>query len=210
MVNVIQCPSCRHRLKISDERLGKKLSCPACGQSFEPTKYHVLDKVSGPEDLTKKETPRTFWEVLAKKTGADPTVLLDAVIGGAIGGLIAGVFAGVLYNAVGREVGPDAIGGRVGAIFNGILFGFIIGFAAGTVSGCLVGISSKLVNRLLTLTSKRASIISGVLSGGIVATAVGDQNLTLIGALLGGLFAYAWSKLHRWADSYLPPTQLKP
>ncbi len=203
MLHEFRCPSCGHKLRVPEDRLGREVRCQACNEAFAAARGRAVSRT---EEVQKDEEPAPSLLVrLGKKTGAEKAVVLEGAIGAALAGIVVGVLVGAIAGGS-RQATNEALGGTVGGVISGIFFGFIIGFGAGTLIGGLIGASGKLFGLLFTLTARRAAVLGGLLTGGAMALIVGNRQWAAVGVPLGGVASYLWSLVSSWAESNLNST----
>jgi hypothetical protein len=197
--NSIACPSCGHRHRIPNDRLGGKVTCMACGEVFEAR--GSKSKRSAPEPVEGKppKRPGAGQRVIQRLWG-DVTVLLEGAIPGALSGIVVGVLIGILYLGTDNR-SPEALGGAIGEAFTRVVHG--IGFGVGL--GPLIGAAVVAIGRLLRggkpLTPTWAALSAGVVTGFSIAAIIGDWHWGFWGAGFGAGVASLWQMLWSKAEA---------
>src|SRR5947209_12541922 len=118
MANVFHCPSCGHKHRVADDRIGEQQKCMACGEVF---KLSPGRGIAEPATQPTIEADDSLTYKLLKKAVDDPAAVIDAAIPGAISGVLTGVLVAIL---VGIPTGRP-----FGEVITKVLVGFVIGFA---------------------------------------------------------------------------------
>ena len=87
-MNLCKCPSCGHKHRVADERLGKKIRCVACDEMFTAKPSKRIKESAAP--ASGAEASEDLGRQLVTKTLGDPARVLDGAILGAISGVLAG------------------------------------------------------------------------------------------------------------------------
>jgi hypothetical protein len=156
---------------------------------------------AAPPGSAGKPARESAFKRLRTKLGIDPAKLHEGAIGGAFGGMLVGLATPIIIAFI-KEAGPDeSLPTAVGGVLAGIFFGCIIGFGSGILIGAVVGAAAKVFGWLFELTSRRAAILGGTITGASIAAIMGNAPLALIGAGLGCIGGMLWSIISVWAES---------
>jgi hypothetical protein len=179
---------------VSNERLGKKLTCMACDERFTLSPGEARAESSSQPAA---EADETWGPKLLQKALGDPSAVLDGVIPGAVSGVVAGVFVALLVGILTGEA--------VGETVFKVLFGFVTGFVVGTLLGAILGVGGRRIRPDVQIKSGFALLVGGAVIGGLVAVIVEPFRWLPLGAGLGAVGAHLWALLCRRVESAAAP-----
>jgi hypothetical protein len=199
MLVVISCPHCGHLGRVPRGRIGHKVRCKGCGDTFRP---EAALAQPGPEGLQGgKESSASAEEQL--KSGWLGVLKRPAVIDGAITGAVGGVLAGILMGAINGGLSGSASGGSVAGVIGGGLTGFIIGFICGAPLGGGLGLLASYFRGAILAASRRRALLTGIVVGAGVTALIarGSPWMIVLGMLPGALGSGFWSLLQNWEQA---------
>jgi hypothetical protein len=231
MLVVISCPSCGHLGRVPEGRIGHKVRCKGCGNTFRPNKAMAQPP---PEEMARagpsrasKETPAGKRESEAEKPREAglvswlkrPTVI-DGAIAGALGGILSGLVIGAItggMNAKPREMELHPTTGEVlrrasSGVFAGVMGGGLTGLATGFLCGVFLGGLLGMAAEYLKIASANAwrrALFFGIVTGTCIATIIrgwdqfeiSDFPWIAFGIILGAIGGSIWSLLQSWEQA---------
>jgi hypothetical protein len=194
MKRFFKCPFCGHAYRVSENRRGKSLKCPACDGEYETVPAEAADEPPSKRPATDKARAgrRLFGIALG-----DPSVLLEGSIPGAIGGLLAGVLGPLL---VGIFTGKD-----IGLVTAKVLLGFVGGFGVGTLGGMILVAIGRRIRPNFRIEPGILSVIAGAVIGAVVALIFEEIQWIPLGAGIGAVGVSLWPLLFRRLEAKLNP-----
>jgi hypothetical protein len=199
MLVVISCPSCGHLGRVPKGRIGHKVRCKGCGNTFRPDKAMAQPP---PEEVSRagigrgpKHGPAAKREPAPGREGEGekppepglsgwlkrPTVI-DGAIAGALGGILSGLVIGAItggMNAKPRAMELNPATGEVlrrasSGVFAGVMGGGLTGLATGFLCGVFLGgLLGLLVEYFqIGFSPFRRALVFGVVTGTCIATII--------------------------------------
>jgi len=207
MLVVISCPSCGHLGRVPKGRIGHKVRCKGCGNTFRPDKAMAQPP---PEEVSRagigrgpnrgpaaKREPAPVREGEGEKPPEPglfgwlkrPTVI-DGAIAGALGGILSGLVIGAItggmnakprameLNPATGEVLRRASSGVFAGVMGGGLTGLATGFLCGVFLGGLLGVLAEYFQ--IGFSPFRRALVFGVVTGTCIATIIcGSDQLEI-------------------------------
>jgi hypothetical protein len=192
----MKCPFCGHAFRVSENRLGRDLKCPACNEEFKS----ILPD-AGPDPKSKGDAAgkgpkhRKFLGVSV----GDPSVVLEGSVPGAIGGLMAGMLGTLIVGIV--------TGANLGVVAANVMLGFVGGFGVGILGGMLLMAIGRRFKSDYRIGPGILSFLMGAAVGAVVTWLLEDRQWIPLGAGIGAVSATLWPLLLRWLEAKInPPT----
>ena len=210
MLVVVSCPICGHLGRVPKARIGHKVRCKGCGNTFrpeaelaQPSPEDEKGAKTGSKRSEEKEPRRSRFGWLRR-----PAVI-DGAISGAIGGILTGILIGAINGGMNTKFKPPEVdpmtgvkkpssGVLAGAVGGG-LQGFIVGFLCGAPLGGALGLAASYFPAAILAASRRRAIVTGMLAGaGVTAIISRYPWMIAVGVLPGALGSGLWSLLQNW------------
>jgi hypothetical protein len=181
MAHLFKCPACGHRLRVSDDWLGKPLVCTRCSEVIRlPSREDLAHSLS--QSATKAN--EGALSKLLRKAPGESSAALEGSIRGAISGLLAGTLVRLFADLLFRKA--------VGNIVSDILHEFVIGFGLGALLGAILGVAGRRLRPDFPTKSGPALLAGGAVIGSLVAAIILDFRWIPFGAGIGAVGAKLW------------------
>jgi hypothetical protein len=199
MKRLFKCPFCGHVFRVSETRLSKGLTCPACKKEVKTVAADAPAEPSTPRAAGAKAS---LGGKLVKMTLGDATAVLEGSVPGAISGLLTGILGALL---IGIITGEDA-----GLITAKVLIGFIGGFGIGTAIAMIVVSLGRRVRPNFRIEPGIFSTIVGAAIGSAVSVLVEEIRWIPLGAAIGAVAANLWPLLSSRLEAIVNPPKPVP
>jgi hypothetical protein len=230
MLVVISCPGCGHLGRVPEGRIGHKIRCKGCGNTFRPDKAMAQPP---PEEMPRAGRSRASKDPPSKRESEGektpetgllawlkrPTVI-DGAIAGALGGILSGLVIGAITggaNAKPREMeihpGTGEVlrrgsSGVLAGVMGGGLTGLGTGFLCGVLLGGLLGMAAEYF-KIASANAWRRALFFGIVTGTCIATIIrgwdqfeiADLPWIAFGIVLGAIGGTIWSLLQTWEQA---------
>jgi hypothetical protein len=196
MKRLLKCPFCGHAFRVSENRLGRGLTCPSCNEEFKSILADAAAESSSQRGAGgKAPVGRKFLGISI----GDPSVVLEGSVPGAIGGLMAGMLGTLVIGIITGE--------NLGVVAANVMLGFVGGFGVGTLGGMLLMALGRRFRADFRIKAGFLSFLLGAAIGAVVTWLLEERKWIPLGAGIGAVGATLWPMLFRRLEAKLnPPT----
>ena len=196
MKRLLKCPFCGHAFRVSENRLGRGLTCPACNEEFKSILPDAGAESKSKDDAGRKAPkPRKFLGISV----GDPSVVLEGSVPGAIGGLMAGMLGTLIVGLI--------TGANLGVVAANVMLGFVGGFGVGILGGMLLMAIGRRFKSDYRIGPGILSFLLGAAIGATVTWLLEERQWIPLGAGIGAVSATLWPLLLRRLEAKInPPT----